>query len=137
VKLPKTGRERSLVLGPEFFDQILPFRRPEGWIFSGRRGRPSPDPWHPDWPGHRFQGLMRRLQLPYTLHTLRHFVATQLLARGLPATQVAQFMGHKDPSVTLDLYANHVIDEVQQMMGQAAASLFRRAANVGGGGARS
>ena len=69
---------------------------------------------------------MRRLELPYTLHSLRHFVATQLLAKGLPVTPVAQFLGHKDPSVTLDLYANHVVDDVQRMMGEVAASLFRR-----------
>jgi hypothetical protein len=41
-------------------------------------------------------------------------------------TQVAHFMGHKDPSVTLDLYANHVVDDVQRMMGEAAAALFPR-----------
>jgi integrase len=125
IKLPKTGVERTLLVGPEFFDEIRPVRG-TGWIFSGgRRGIPD-QPWHPDWPGHRFQGLMKRLELPYTLHSLRHFVATQLLARGLPVTQVAQFMGHKDPSVTMNLYANHVVDDVQRAMGAAAASLFRR-----------
>ncbi|MGH2656509.1 MAG: tyrosine-type recombinase/integrase [Actinomycetota bacterium] len=125
LKPPKTGRERSLFVGERFFDEIRPFRRGGGWIFSdGRRG---PDaPWHPDWPGHRFSRLTRRLELPYTLHSLRHFVATQLLARGLPVTQVARFMGHKDPSVTLDLYANHVVDDVQRLMGETAASLFGR-----------
>jgi integrase len=69
---------------------------------------------------------MWRLELPYTLHSLRHFVATQLLARGLPVTQVAKFLGHKDPSVTMNLYGNHLVDDVQRAMGLAAASLFRR-----------
>ena len=125
LKPPKTGRERSLLVGQRFFDEIRSFSRRRGWIFSDqRRGRGGP--WHPDWPGHRFSGLSRRLGLPYTLHSLRHFVATQLLARGLPVTQVAHFMGHKDPSVTLDLYANHVVDDVQRMMGEAAAALFPR-----------
>lgn len=73
---------------------------------------------------------MRRLNLPYTLHSLRHFVATQLLAKGMPVTQVAQYLSHKDPSVTMDLYANHVVDEVQRMMGEAAASLFKRRPNL-------
>jgi hypothetical protein len=44
----------------------------------------------------------------------------------MPFTQVAQFLGHKDPSVTIDLYANHVVDDVQRMMGEAAASLTKR-----------
>jgi integrase len=125
LKPPKTGRERTLVVGRVFFDQVRSLRDESGWLFEdGRSGKEGP--WHPDWPGHRFQRLTRRVELPYTLHSLRHFVATQLLARGLPVTQVAQFMGHKDPSVTLDLYANHIVDEVQRMMGEAAVSLFRR-----------
>jgi integrase len=97
LKPPKTGRERSLFVGEPFFDESRPFRRDGG--FSDRRlGRDGP--WHPDWPGHRFSRLTRRLGLPYTLHSVRHFVATQLLARGLLVTQVTRFMGHKDPSVT-------------------------------------
>ncbi|MGH2556572.1 MAG: site-specific integrase [Actinomycetota bacterium] len=124
LKPPKTGRERTLIVGRDLFEQIQALRRPQGWIFES--GRIGTGPWHPDWPGHRFKKLMRRLEMPYTLHSLRHFVATQLLARGLPVTQVAHFLGHKDPSVTMDLYANHVVDDIQRMMGEAAASLFRR-----------
>ncbi|MGH2684078.1 MAG: tyrosine-type recombinase/integrase, partial [Actinomycetota bacterium] len=127
VKPPKTGRERTLVVGDPFFEELRDRRQVAGWMFSGGRNVPRGDaPWHPDWAGHRFQRLARSLTLPYTLHSLRHFVATQLLARGMPVTQVAQFLGHKDPSVTMDLYANHVVDDVQRMMGEAAASLFRR-----------
>ena len=115
------------MVGEAFFDQLRDRRQLAGWIFTGGRHVPVGDaPWHPDWPGHRFASLMRRLDYPYTLHSLRHFVATQLLAKGMPVTQVAQFMGHKDPSVTMDLYANHVVDDVQRMMGEVAASLFKR-----------
>ncbi|HEX2031855.1 MAG TPA: site-specific integrase [Actinomycetota bacterium] len=124
IKPPKNGRERTLLLAANFFEAIQVPRRPNGWIFCTYR---SPEtPWHPDWPGHRFQRLMRRLGLPYTLHSLRHFVATELLARGLPVTQVAKFLGHRDPSVTMNLYGNHLIDDVQRAMGIAAANLFRR-----------
>jgi len=45
-------------------------------------------------------------------------------------TQVAQFMGHKDPSVTL--VRDHVVDDVQRLMGQAAASLLPGTADVAG-----
>ncbi|MGH2722980.1 MAG: tyrosine-type recombinase/integrase [Actinomycetota bacterium] len=130
ITLPKNGRERSLLVGREFFEQVEPFGHHAGWIFSGgsrgARSRAGKHPWHPDWPGHRFATLMRRLALPYTLHSLRHFVATQLLARGLPVTQVARFLGHRDPSVTMNLYANHIVDDVQRLMAEAAASLFHR-----------
>lgn len=127
VKAPKTGRERTVVIGGGFFEQFGELTARDGWIFTGGRNvLPGKAPWHPDWAGHRFRRLTKGLRMPYTLHALRHFVATQLLARGLPVTQVAQFMGHKDPSVTMDLYANHVVDDVQRMMGEAAASLFNR-----------
>ena len=127
VKPPKTGRERTVTVGEAFFEQLRERRQVAGWVFTGGRNLPRGEaPWHPDYAGHRFAALTKRLELPYTLHSLRHFVATQLLARGLPVTQVAQFLGHKDPSVTMDLYANHVVDDVQRMMGEAAASLFKR-----------
>jgi integrase len=138
IKLPKNGRERSVLVGREFFQQILALHQKEGWVFSRgsrtARRRTGLAPWHPDWPGHRFETMMERLALPYTLHSLRHFVATQLLARGLPVTQVARFLGHKDPSVTMNLYANHIVDEVQRLMGEAAASLFSRSSSAAGGG---
>jgi integrase len=126
LKLPKNGRERILLVGGEFFEQIAPLRSPRGWIFTGGRHDGSEKPWHPDWPGHRFARLAEGLDLPYRLHALRHFVATQLLARGLPVTQVARYLGHRDPSVTMNLYANHLVDDVQRALGAAAASLFRR-----------
>ncbi len=128
IKLPKNGRERSLLLAPEFFEQLAAYPRGDAWVFFRRSSTGTERPWHPDWPGHRFQRLMRHLGLPYTLHSLRHFVATQLLARGLPVTQVAKFLGHKDPSVTMNLYGNHLVDDVQRAMGAAAAALFRRTA---------
>lgn len=132
LKLPKNGRERTIHVGEAFFEEILPHRRLDDWLFSGGRRGSAGEPWHPDWPGHRFQRLMRRLEFPYTLHSLRHFVATQLLARGLPVTQVARFLGHRDPSVTMDLYANHLVDDIQRAMGLAAANLFRgRSADMG------
>ena len=131
IKLPKNGRERILLVGEELFRQIAPFRASEGWIFAGGRGSRDPSrPWHPDWPGHRFAELADRLELPYRLHALRHFVATQLLARGLPVTQVARYLGHRDPTVTMNLYANHIVDDVQRAMGEAAATLFRRPAGL-------
>ncbi len=41
IKLPKNGRERSLLVGGEFFEQIERFRRDAGWIFSGGSRAPG------------------------------------------------------------------------------------------------
>jgi integrase len=43
-----------------------------------------------------------------TIHTLRHTHATHLLLAGVPVSIVAARLGHKDASVTLDVYS-HVL----------------------------
>ena len=44
------------------------------------------------------------------LHTLRHFAATQGIAAGFDPVTVGQRLGHRDPSVTLRVYA-HAIEQ--------------------------
>jgi integrase len=39
------------------------------------------------------------------LHSLRHFVATQLLAEGVPLPTVSRRLGHRRTSTTSDIYA--------------------------------
>lgn len=41
-----------------------------------------------------------------TLHELRHTHATVLLRDGVPVHIVAKRLGHRDPSVTLNVYAD-------------------------------
>lgn len=42
---------------------------------------------------------------PFSLHSLRHFFASQLIAQGYPVTEVAARLGHSSPHVTLSVYA--------------------------------
>lgn len=37
LKPPKTGRERTLVVGRVFFDQVRSLRKESGWLFADRR----------------------------------------------------------------------------------------------------
>lgn len=46
-----------------------------------------------------------------TFHSLRHTHATLLLREGLPVHIVAKRLGHKDPSVTLNVYADAIPDD--------------------------
>lgn len=137
LKAPKSGKPRTLPVGEPFFERIAPFRRPGGFLFVGfhrsRRGparRDGEKCWHPSSASHRFERMIERLGLagesgrPYTLHSLRHYVATKLLVEGMPLSQVARFMGHKTPSITQDLYANHLDHEAMRLVGDAAAGLF-------------
>jgi integrase len=41
-----------------------------------------------------------------TFHSLRHSFASALIRRGAPVTEVQHLLGHKKPSVTLDVYSH-------------------------------
>jgi integrase len=74
------------------------------WLFSSDAGV---SPWRPDYPT-RVLGRLRRAGKvsAFRLHDLRHYVATAMLADGVPATQVAGRLGHSTPAVTLRTYAH-------------------------------
>lgn len=56
------------------------------------------------------------------VHELRHTHATLLLRDGLPVHIVAKRLGHKDPSVTLNVYADVIPDD-----DTSAVDIFRKA----------
>lgn len=75
----------------------------EGLVFTWEDGRPI----LPDYASKLFIKIQGELGLPrLTLHGLRHTHATMLLRAGVPVHIVAKRLGHKDPSVTLDVYAD-------------------------------
>lgn len=56
---------------------------------------------------HVFQRHLARLGLPrMRLHDARHYVATESLAAGIAAHEVARFLGHASPTVTLSIYGH-------------------------------
>jgi integrase len=66
-------------------------------------------PWRPDGVTKRFVRLRGREGLPNVrLHDLRHFVATRMLASGVPVTTVAGRLGHANTATTLNVYAHFV-----------------------------
>jgi integrase len=58
-----------------------------------------------------------------TPHGLRHTFCSLLIADGIPVTEVAHYAGHKDPSVTLKVYAHFVPRETAAMHNLAASIL--------------
>ena len=53
--------------------------------------------------GRRFRALLRKADLPpsFTLYSLRHTFASQLLDQGVKPVDVARVMGHKNVITTL------------------------------------
>lgn len=86
-------------------------------------------PIHPDTAGHRFEAMLSGLGLrspsgkPYTLHSLRHYRATHLYNRSKDWVQVARYLGHTSPAITMELYANNVVQPTQELLADAAAEL--------------
>ena len=58
---------------------------------------------------HRVADCMKRLQIPHTLHNLRHTHASNLLMNNFPLIQLSNRLGHADPHVTLKVYSHFVI----------------------------
>jgi len=69
-------------------------------------------PLLPDYVSKEFFRAQGTLELPrLKLHELRHTHATILLRAGVPVHIVAKRLGHKDPSITLNVYADAIPDD--------------------------
>lgn len=96
---------------------------PDGLIFRSQQGRPlSRSTWESGWeratrarskrkpadadPDEQWGQRDPALEPYFTLHDVRHFYASLLIAQGLPVTVVAARLGHKDLNETLRTYAH-------------------------------
>jgi len=76
---------------------------------------------------HRFQRHLARLGLPVLrFHDLRHYVATELLAEGNAPHEVARYLGHASPSVTMTVYGHVTVRGADR-----ASDVFDRALGSG------
>lgn len=140
VRGTKTGRkgERKLTLDVETLELLDAHRTTQAETAEARR-LPDPSfifshdagvsPWRPDYITQAY-GKHRRT-IPgarsVRLHDLRHWVATDMLQRGIPLIDVAGQLGHSNPRTTAAVYA-HV------MPGRGGDAARDRAARLGGGG---
>ena len=76
----------------------------DGFVFSRDTGR---NPWRPNWVTKRFIAYRRRAGLAgFRLHDLRHFMATTMLAAGVPVPVVSERLCHARTSTTVNIYAH-------------------------------
>lgn len=121
VRGTKTGRkgERKLELDDTSL-RLLEEHRAEQAATAEARRLPAPvfifshdagvSPWRPDYIGQAYQRHRRTVPGAehVRLHDLRHFVATDMLQRGIPLIDVAGQLGHSNPRTTAAVYA-HVL----------------------------
>jgi integrase len=95
------------------------YENTEGLVFTAENGqRVSPNAI-----SKAFLRAQASLELPrISLHFTRHSHATILLRDGVPVHIVAKRLGHKDPSVTLNVYADVIPDD-----DTSAADVFSKA----------
>jgi integrase len=77
------------------------------FVFSSRGN--GAEPWLPNWLTKQFIAARRAADLPhFRLHDRRHFMATEMLAAGVPIATVSQRLSHARASTTLNVYAHSV-----------------------------
>jgi integrase len=111
IRAPKYGSERPVYV-PDGLLMILSehiARRgiggdPEAWLFVDHTGE---KPVRSNRVNDRWRAACNRAAVSgYTLHDLRHFFASGLIAAGCDVVTVQHALGHSAPSVTLDTYSH-------------------------------
>jgi integrase len=123
-KAPKNGESRTVVLGPSVVVELRRHRaaQAERRLESGPAYHADEDlvvakidggAVRPDYASQAFRNLVRRVGLPENIHvhTLRHSAASFLASAGVPPSDIAAQLGHKDGGrLALKTYV-HVFDE--------------------------
>jgi integrase len=121
LRPPKYGSERVVHLADDLVELLA--RIVEGcdmWLFSGQ----GDDPPHQNTVGYRWRQTCKRAKVQgLTLHALRHFYASGLIAAGCDVVTVQRAMGHGSAATTLRTYA-HLWPSAEDRTRQAAAGLM-------------
>jgi integrase len=121
-KDPKTRQKRTMPLPPNAIAVLRERRRklletrlalglgkpdPDTLLFGEPDGSPTP----PNRLTRRWQDACVSLDLPkVNFHALRHTHASMLIDAGLNVVKISRRLGHKNPTVTLNIYA-HLFDK--------------------------
>ena len=97
VAAPKGRRERTVPLHPVAWEAITAAGPPRsGYLF----GYGPAKPW-PAWKvSHNVNSHLAALQIPSTLHKLRHWYATRIYAASLDLRLTQELLGHSSPTTT-------------------------------------
>ena len=127
IRAPKYGSERVVYLADGLLEllseHIGRHRLRDGgsrWVFEATAGLPP----HQNTVGHQWRKACRRAQVTdLTLHDLRHFYASGLIAAGCDVVTVQRALGHAKATTTLNTYA-HLWPTAEDRTRTAASGLF-------------
>ncbi|WP_028657091.1 tyrosine-type recombinase/integrase [Nocardioides sp. J54] len=127
---PKAGSARTIPVADELIELLsrhvgeVGVWGEEGWLFGVGvlLNRNSA--------GHLWRQTREPLGMEaFTLHDLRHFYASGLIAAGCDVVTVQHALGHSSPTITLDTYS-HLWPKAEERTRAAAASLWVPADSV-------
>lgn len=126
VRPPKYGSVRKVYIPKALVEELAehvcihsPGIDSDRWLWANAKG-----PWTADIVEPRFARLREKVGLEYTLHDLRHFYASGLIAAGCDVVTVQRAMGHKDATTTLNTYS-HLWPKAEDRTRSASAAMFR------------
>lgn len=110
----KERREQFQLLFPENYSKC-------NQVFVWDDGTPIT----PNYLSKEFHRVVKNSHLPcIRLHDLRHGTASNLLANGFSVVEVQHWLGHSQPSTTLNIYS-HVDKSVRQHVGERIADFLQ------------
>ncbi|MCS5732374.1 tyrosine-type recombinase/integrase [Herbiconiux daphne] len=124
---PKHGSERTIFAADDLLAAISAHIAehgtvgPEGWLFRGSGHQP---PLYD-----RILSMWKKTATAakwsaFTLHSLRHFYASGLIAAGCDVVTVQRALGHSSPSITLNTYS-HLWPSAEDRTRKAANAIMR------------
>lgn len=125
VRAPKYGSERVVYLPDGLLEMLAAHVeqigvRPQGWLFVGAGDEPP----HPNTVSHWWDKTLKNAGLPgITLHDLRHFYASGLIAQGCDVVTVQRSLGHSAATTTLNTYS-HLWPTAEDRTRKAAAAIM-------------
>ncbi len=74
-----------------------------------------------------FELLLNKLNIEHkSFHALRHTFATRALECGMDVKTLAEILGHKNPTITLNRYVHSMLEHKQNMMNKLGKILFEK-----------
>lgn len=130
IRPPKYGSERAVFLPDDlvqllarYLEQHRPGADPARWLFEATPGQPP----HQNTVGHQWRRACQAAGVAgFTLHDLRHFYASGLIADGCDVVTVQKALGHAKATTTLNTYA-HLWPTAEDRTRAAAAGLMSAA----------
>lgn len=134
IRAPKYGSERSVYLADDLVRVLAqhvevhrPGADPARWMFEATPGQPP----HQNTVGHLWRKACKAAGVTgFSLHDLRHFYASGLIAAGCDVVTVQRALGHAKATTTLNTYA-HLWPTAEDRTRKAAGELMTSALAAG------